>query len=95
MNKPRRPESDALSVTWLSHNRPPRCASNPAYPNGMDVNISPDVDGCWVDLPFPAEGCGVWLIVCPICDHHVGVTAAGRPDDPRRVRIPCNLKGAA
>ena len=84
-----------LTITWHSHNRAPQCPSDPAYPNGIEVDAAQGKIGCAVDLPYPAECCGIWLIACPVCGNQVAVTAAGRRDDPKRVRIPCKLEGRA
>jgi len=82
-----------LKVTFLSHNRQPRCAPNPVYPEGIDVDLSKGAKAsCMTALPYPAECCGAWLIVCRACSQHYVVTAAGRPDDPRTVRLPCEAE---
>jgi hypothetical protein len=36
------------------------------------------------------QRCGVWVVACHTCGLRVGITAAGRPDDPRTVRLACN-----
>lgn len=85
--------NDNLKATFLSHNRQPRCAPNPAYPEGIDVDLSKGHKvSCMVTLPYPAECCGAWLILCKVCQQNYVVTAAGRPDDPRTVRLPCEAK---
>jgi len=85
--------NDNLKVTFLSHNRQPQCAPNPAYPEGIDVDISKGYkESCLAVLPYPAECCGAWLILCKTCRQSYVVTAAGRPDDPRTVRLPCEVK---
>jgi hypothetical protein len=93
---PGSPAGAALSATFVGAGRKAKCPSNPAYPNGMDVDIAGEAPGCTVQLdPYPAPECGHWLIKCPVCGHTAAITAAGRPDDARSVRIPCNLKGSA
>jgi hypothetical protein len=86
-----------FSVEWLSRNRKAQCPPNPAYPNGKDVScpIAPGQPSCQAPIPYPASECGVWVVRCLICKASVGVTAAGRPDDPRSVRMPCKLEGRA
>ncbi len=32
---------------------------------------------------------------CKICGYRIAITTAGRPDDPRSVKIPCQLQGSA
>lgn len=66
-----------------------RCPSNPDWPNGKDLDISKGATACSVDLPYPADECGTWIIRCSACGMSLGVTAAGRPDDPKSVKVPC------
>lgn len=67
-----------------------RCAPNPAYPDGKELDITEGLQGCLVDLPYPAPECGLWLVKCHACERGIiAVTAAGRPDDPKNVKIPC------
>lgn len=67
-----------------------RCPSDPRYPNGVITDLAESSEeGCWVDVPYPAPECGAWMIHCNRCDSRSAVTAAGRPDDPVRVRLPC------
>jgi hypothetical protein len=84
-----------MKITWIDHGREPKCAPNPAYPNGMD--IAPpwgDVPTCKVDLPYPAKRCGIYVIKCEICGIQIGATTAGRADDPRSILIPCKIASA-
>lgn len=73
-----------------------RCEPNPAYPNGIAVDLTAGQvnvpQSCEVDLPYPAPECGTWLVVCGLCKISIAVTAAGRPDDPISVKIPCKWK---
>jgi hypothetical protein len=67
-----------------------RCATNPDYPNGIDLDRSyPGEPSCTVGLPYPAPECGTYLIDCMDCNLMIAVTAVGRPDDPRTVKLPC------
>jgi hypothetical protein len=79
-----------LTVKFLSHNRKAQNAPNPAYPDGIDVDLC---DGskisCAASLPYPAECCGVWLVQCSVCSASAAITAAGRIDDPRNVKLKC------
>lgn len=82
------------TIEWRDAGHEPQCQPDPAYPNGKDVDfITPHlVDGwptCKVSLPYPAKRCGVYLVSCEGCGSQVGVTTAGRPDDPRSVVLPC------
>ena len=80
-----------LNVTWLDGNREPKCPPNPDFPNGIDVDVTrgAKVLTCETDLPYPAPRCGSWLIQCANCGQNVIVTAAGRVDDPRSIKLVC------
>lgn len=70
--------------------REPQCAPDPRYPTGKDLDASRgEPDTCTTALPYPAKRCGIYVIRCVACSFSVGVTTAGRPDDPRSVKIPC------
>jgi C4-type Zn-finger protein len=43
------------------------------------------------ELPYPAKRCGIYLVVCERCGYSAAITTAGRPDDPRKVTLPCKL----
>jgi hypothetical protein len=82
-----------LEVQWIDYGREAKCAPDPAFPKGKDVDLSLGAAAaCSVDLPYPAPRCGVWRLVCDQCGLAAGVTAAGRPDDPRSVRLACGLQ---
>ena len=67
-----------------------RCAPNPAYPNGIAITIPHDGEfSCKANLPYPAPECGHFLVTCLVCKLSVAVTAAGRPDDPISIALPC------
>lgn len=69
-----------------------QCPPNPEYPNGIDVNAAGRAEAsCKVNLPYPAPECGLYRVGCNQCEMSVAVTAAGRPDDPRSVTMPCQL----
>ena len=77
-------------ISWVDRGREPKCPPNPKYPLGIDIDCS---DGakltCSTKLEYPAKRCGVYLVQCMICGKTAGVTTAGRPDDPRMVRLAC------
>jgi hypothetical protein len=79
---------------WIDRGREPQCKPNPKYPNGIDADIS---DGaavtCTADLPYPARRCGIYIVECETCGMRFGVTTAGRPDDPRSVKLACKTRG--
>jgi len=82
-----------LSVQWLDSGREPECQPNPAYPDGCDLDASKGaLLACTIELPYPARRCGVYVVRCRRCDHSVGVTTAGRLDDPRSLTLPCGKR---
>jgi hypothetical protein len=79
-----------LHVEWIDRGREPQCAPNPAYPNGKDIDGSGDAkDTCFTSLECPAPRCGLWLVHCDKCKQTIAITTAGRPDDPRSLKVPC------
>jgi hypothetical protein len=84
-------------VRWVDYHREPKEKTDPWYPNGIDLDLvtgepffrDDNVKSCKVDLPYPAKRCGIYMVKCQTCGCNVGVTTAGRPDDPKSVRIPC------
>lgn len=67
---------------------------NPRYPNGQDIVVlPPKYEGptCKFALQYPAPECGHFIIDCLLCGVRGAVTAAGRPDDPKSITIPCNF----
>lgn len=87
--------SRPISVQFLSHNRKAQCASNPFYPDGIDVDLSHGAEfTCVAELPYPAECCGILVAKCRACGANGAITTAGRRDDPRSVRLACkNMRG--
>jgi hypothetical protein len=81
-----------LKAKWIDSGREPKCAPDPAFPDGKDVDAS---NGerltCSIDLQHPTPRCGYYVVECDTCDFVVVVTTAGRPDDPRSVMLPCQL----
>lgn len=69
-----------------------QCAPDSRYPDGVDLDPTrPGEQSCLVALPYPAPECGMFMVDCHLCRMTVAITAAGRPDDPRSVRLPCNV----
>lgn len=86
----------AFKITWIDRGREPQCPSNQAFPNGIDADVSQGAEKtCNTDLPYPAKRCGMYRVECMICGIAVGVTTAGRPDDPRSVKLACRTQGEA
>ena len=87
--------TDQFSVEWVDSGMEPKCPPNPDYPTGVDIDgIRPGERACKVDLPYPAKRRGVYVIKCGKCMGVIAVTTAGRPDDPRSVRVPCRTYGS-
>jgi hypothetical protein len=84
-----------FKIRWVDHHRKPQAAPDPNYPNGRDIRFTSDknVNTCIVQLKYPTAGCGVYMIKCKICGLTIALTTAGRPDDPRTVQLPCEIKG--
>ena len=79
-----------IKVSWVSANRKARIPPDPRYPNGIDIDISEGKrPACFTEIPYPAPECGRYLIKCDLCNHISGVTAAGRADDPKSIRVAC------
>lgn len=77
-------------IKWFDQGRDPKVAPNPAYPDGKDIDISVGAKTtCTVTLDHPTKRCGFYAITCNGCGLSVAVTTAGRPDDPRSVRMAC------
>lgn len=84
-------EGVAHTVTFRPSGRgKAQCAPDPAYPDGVIADASGgNPRTCTIDLPYPAPECGLWIVRCLECDFSLGITAAGRADDPKRVTVPC------
>jgi hypothetical protein len=79
-----------MKIEFLDSGRSPQCQPNPSYTRGIDLDVSNGAKKrCVAHPPYPAPRCGVWIIECEKCGTRVAVTAAGRQDDPRSVRIAC------
>jgi len=82
--------TSALKIEWHDGGHEPQCKPNPAFPAGIDVDASNGAAvTCQTDLPHPAKRCGVYIVRCGVCGASVGLTTAGRPDDPRSVKVAC------
>ena len=82
-----------VEIEWIDSGREPRCAPDPAYPEGKDVDISKGIKpACRTELPYPAPRCGTYVVSCRQCRKKIAVTTAGRPDDPRSLTMNCWLK---
>jgi hypothetical protein len=65
------------------------CPADPRHPAGVDLDVSRGYANCLVKIPYPAECVGTWKISCLKCGQQAIVTAAGRTDDPRSIKLAC------
>ena len=87
--------SETHKVEWIDSGREPQCPPNPKFPNGIHIDVSMGQPvACKVELPYPAKRCGRYVITCEACSLRMHVTTAGRPDDPRSIKLRC-LRGPA
>ncbi len=66
-----------------------QCAPDADYPHGKALVVADHEPSCMVDIPYPAPECGLFLVTCNVCGLKIAITAAGRPDDPISVVLPC------
>jgi hypothetical protein len=78
-----------LSKHWISRNRKPQNPSDPRYPDGIDIDASRGQTFCSTTFPHPTAECGLWIVECDVCNQRVMLTTAGRPDDPRSLKLAC------
>ena len=84
--------SDQWDIRFIGAGRKAQNPPNAEYPDGIDLDISEGKPSCSTPIPYPAPEVGKWLVHCKTCDNLSMITAAGRPDDPRSMTIPCKLK---
>jgi hypothetical protein len=79
-----------ISIRWVKRGDKARSPANPAYPAGVVVDVTNGQKPfCTMPLLYPARCVGTWFLTCNICGLTAAVTAAGRADDPREVRLAC------
>jgi hypothetical protein len=79
-----------FDLTWVDKGREPHSPPNPDYPDGIDLDSSGGAKlSCLVPLPYPARRCGDYIVYCRLCGLKVIATTAGRPDDPRSIKLAC------
>jgi hypothetical protein len=85
--------ADQFIIRWEDAHQEPQVAPNPNYPNGIDLDLTTvGMPSCETALPYPAKRIGMYFITCIKCGLRLGVTTAGRPDDPRSVRVSCKTE---
>jgi hypothetical protein len=82
-----------FKVEWFDLQREPQCPPDPAYPDGVDLDVVQErvVPSCLITLPYPAKRCGQYLLECRLCGLTAACTTAGRPDDPRSIKLACRM----
>lgn len=80
-----------FKVIWIDSGHQPRVKPDPDFPNGKDIDTG-ERPACKVKLPYPAPRCGLYIVECAKCGTNAAITAAGRPDDPRSLMLPCKSK---
>lgn len=86
----------AFTIKWHDGGRMPQVAPNPNYPDGIDLDVSGGADdACCTALPYPAQRIGFYTVECRVCGIRVACTTAGRPDDPRSIKVACKAMAAA
>jgi hypothetical protein len=79
-------------VDWIDLHRSSDAPADPAWPCGSAIDVALDaLTACRLELPWPAERCGLWIVTCRRCGFHIRLETAGRADDPCSVKIPCRL----
>lgn len=68
-----------------------QCRPNSYYPYGMELDLCSGLPGEWIELPYPAPECGVFIIEGDQIGC-IAITAAGRSDDPKKVKLPWRAK---
>jgi hypothetical protein len=90
-----RPMTGKIHITWVDDHREPKNPPDPLYPHGIDLDMSDGQEACAIQLPYPARRCGWFHVKCLLCGTDAIITTAGRPDDPRSVKLRCKLRGTA
>ena len=84
----------SLIVKWFDAGLEPKSEPDPAYPHGIDIDVSEGAKPtCSTALPYPARRIGHFMVTCDRCKVSAALTTAGRPDDPRSIRVPCAWRG--
>jgi hypothetical protein len=78
-----------IDIKWIDLGREPQAKPNPAFPDGIDLDLSKGQKSCETRLPYPAKRCGYYILECDTCHMRAVVTTAGRPDDPCSVKLAC------
>lgn len=84
------PGASRFSIDWVDGHRAATYPADPGYPCGIAIDVALDaVRACRAELPWPAARCGLFVVRCTLCGFAIALATAGRPDDPRTVRVAC------
>lgn len=84
-----------LQISWTARGGKAQHPADRRWPQGVDLDISNGAAAsCTTTLPYPAPCIGTHLVRCSECGATAAVTAAGRADDPRTLRVPCERDSA-
>jgi hypothetical protein len=82
-----------FKIEWLDRFREPQHPPDASFPNGKPITLKEEakklIRFCTAQLPYPAKRCGLYIVECTKCKLRIGVTTAGRPDDPPYVEMAC------
>jgi hypothetical protein len=79
-----------FKIHWIDRGEKPRLQPNPLFPLGKDLDLSQGREGCKDALPWPAPRIGYFVVECRRCGANAIITTAGRPDDPRSIKLACD-----
>ncbi len=79
-----------FTLDWIDAHRASVEPADLAWPDGVAIDVALDAArACKVELPWPAEGRGKWVVICKVCGFAIALETSGRADDPRTARLPC------
>jgi hypothetical protein len=79
-------------VDWVDLHRSSDAPADPAFPAGSPIDVALDaLRACRIELPWPAERCGIWLVTCQKCGLYIRLKTTGKADDPNSLRVACRL----
>jgi hypothetical protein len=82
--------TEEFEIIWHDRHREPSQPPDPNYPTGIDLDVTAGrKPACVAALPYPSRRCGFYSVRCNLCGCSVACTTAGRPDDPRSIRLAC------
>lgn len=82
-----------LKAAFHDTGRKAKNPPQPGFPDGLHIDAAVNAKRkCSIELDYPSIGIGTWEVRCTVCGVSVGLTAAGRADDPRRVTLPCGIQ---